>query len=129
MGWLKRTVARKAKRNSRFRTWLIALLASLGYLVIPVADSVVTNFTFDNATTYTDGSPMPLSAIEETRLYCDGNIVATITDGSEEFNPDLTPGSYACYATHVANGIESVPSNTVTKVVDQPPPSPPDNLQ
>ena len=106
------------------RVWFVGLMVALGIAVSAL--SVTQNFTWTNATTYSDGSSMPASEIAETRLYCDGSQVAVVTDGSESVDADLTPGTYDCHATHVdVFGNESVPSNTISVTVIRPNPSPP----
>lgn len=93
------------------------------------AYAVTVNFTYDRATERADGSPLPLSEIAETRLYCDGALAATEQGADGDFSPNLGVGSHVCYATHVdTDGQESDPSNEVTKVVIPARPNPPMNL-
>ena len=109
----------------KLKAWFYALLVSIG-VIIPAVQAVETTFTYTRATQYSDGTPMPESEIAETRLYCDGQLVATEPGADQGFNPDLTPGSYDCYATHYdIYGRESSPSNTITKVVLPGLPNPP----
>ena len=96
---------------------------------IPIALSQIVNFNYTPATTRVDGSPLALADIAETRLYCNNQLVTSEPGADGNFNPDLMPGSYTCYATHVdTNGLESDPSNEVTKLVLPPRPNPPSNL-
>ena len=65
-----------------------------------------------------DGSTMAISEIAETRLYCDGGLVASELGAGGTISGDLGLGSHDCYATHVDTfGQESDPSNTVTRIV------------
>lgn len=98
------------------------LLVALGIIAVaPIVLSQVVNFSYTPATEYTDGSAMPLNEIAETVLYCNGSEVQRKPGADGSFNPNLVPGRYVCYATHIAtNGLESGPSNEVTKVVGVP---------
>jgi len=109
----------------RFKAWVIGLLVAIGLVATPLL-AIETTFTYTRGTEYSDQTPMPLAEIAETKLYCNGSLVVTELGADENFNPDLTPGSYDCYATHVdVYGRESIPSNTVTKVVLPGLPNPP----
>lgn len=102
---------------ARVKKWWVGVLIALG-LAVPMVQAVPVDFTYTRATEYSDGTPMPLSEIQETRLYCDGSLVATEAGADQDFNPDLNPGIYDCYATHVDTyGRESAPSNTIQKTV------------
>lgn len=109
----------------KVRAKIVSLLVLLGLISLP-ALSVDTEFTWTNPTTYTDGSPMPVSDIAEVRLFCDGNQVGTATGGVENLTVDLAPGTYDCYATVLdIYGNESVPSNTISVTIIRPNPNPP----
>jgi hypothetical protein len=110
----------------KVRAWFYALMVTLGLIV---AANAVT-LTYTPASLYSDGTPMPLSEIAETRLYCDGSTTPDITELGADGNFDtgsLSGGDHTCYATHVAtNGIESLPSNSKTfRNVPQVAPNPP----
>lgn len=105
---------------------------TLGLVTTAVVVSAPTSFTYTPATTYTDGSPLPIDQIAETRLYCrqgqvDYTLVASEAGADGDFEVDLAPGSWECVATHVAtNSQESGFSNTVSKLVlPDVPPNPP----
>lgn len=105
-----------------------ALLITLGVIAsVPVLLAQPVNFSYVAASSYVDGSPMALSDITETRLYCNGSVVQTKPGADGSFNPDLTPGTYTCYATHVVGTLESDPSNEVIRDVTVRP-SPPQGL-
>jgi hypothetical protein len=88
--------------------------------------AVTTDFTYIAATTRIDGTPMDISEIAETRLYCDGSLVASEPGADSGISADLSIGSHSCYATHVDTyGQESSPSNTVIRDVSPAFPSPP----
>lgn len=120
------------KIKAKLRRWWIALLMSLG--IIPAIFAASKDFTYDPATTYEDGTPLPLSEIAETRLYCDGDDVnpkASQPGASGSFSGIVfAPGNHTCYATHVGtNGLESQPSNSVAfQVLPDVPPNAPGNL-
>ena len=122
--WIKR-------QWTKFKKWVYGLLLSLG-LVAGTVIAATVSFTYTPATEYEGGTPMPLSDIEETRLYCDGALVATESGADGDFTVVLGFGSHDCYATHYvsfATVPESSPSNTVTKIVRPTQPSRPENLQ
>jgi len=99
----------------KFKAWLLGILVALG-LVVAAAAQVA--FTYTPPTTYEDGSALPLAEIQETRLYCDGVLVDTELGSDGTFSVALSVGTHVCYGTVVAtNGLESLPSNEVTKVV------------
>lgn len=129
---------------ARFKKWVYAGLISLG-LIIPAM--AITNFSYDPATSYSDGTAMPLGDIVETRLYCDidpagfvpetpgvpaSDIPTSVEPGATgSFSVSLMPGNHSCFATHyAANDYESVPSVPVDfRVFPGAPPNPPENLQ
>ena len=114
----------------KIKKWWKGLLVSVGILAAaPFALSQVVNFTYVPATTRMDGSPLAITDIAETRLYCNNQLVVSEPGADANFNPDLMPGNYTCYATHVdTDGQESDPSNEVTKLVLPARPNPPGNL-
>lgn len=109
---------------TKVKAWVYGALIALG-LMVP-ALSQVTSFTYTPANSRVDGTPMPLSEIAETRLYCDGSLVASELGADSSIDADLSVGSHTCYATHVDTaGQESVPSNEVVRVVKPSLPNPP----
>ena len=108
-----------ADKWRRFKKWIMGVLASLGLVSIAVVQGV--DVTYTAATEYEDGTPLPVEEIAETRLYCNGELVASEpgADGAFEGVQALLPvGANQCYGTHVAtNAKESQPSNTITVVV------------
>lgn len=110
----------------KVRKWVVSVLVSLGLMTAAVLSAQ--SITYTAATTYEDGTDLPLSEIAETRLYCDGNLAITELGADGQFDPVLSAGDHTCYATHVAtNGLESVPSNTIEyRVLPSVAPSPPD---
>lgn len=115
--WIKKQLA-------KFKAWIISLLVALGLMTGAVMAATV-NFNYTPATEYTDGSPMPLSDIDFTRLYCDGVLVDEEPGADGDFSVLLGFGSHDCYGTHVvliATTPESAPSNMITKVVRPPQP-------
>ena len=109
---------------TKVKAWVYGILIALG-LMVPVM-SAVTGFTYTPANAYSDGTPMPLSEIAETRLYCDGSLVASEPGADGDFSVDLSIGTHDCYATHVdVYGRESLESNHVIKQVLPGLPNPP----
>ena len=104
MNWLKRTWF-------RFKAWIIGLLAALGLVAVTVAQAHTLSWT--HPTDRVDGTPMDISEILETRIYCGGSpIVVPAPAVAYDY---LIPGSHTCYATTVDTyGQESDPSNSVT---------------
>ena len=114
---------------SHFKKWVIGLLVSLGVVSVALVQTV--NVTYTRATQYDDGSPLPLSEIAETRLYCNDVLIATEPGADGEFSGVdalLPAGDNVCYGTHVAtNAKESVPSATiVVSVLSSSAPNPPE---
>ena len=119
------------KKWAQFKTWIIGILMALGLISGAVMAATV-NFTYDPATEYTDGTPMPLTDIDFTRLYCNGVHVAEEPGADGGLSVVLGFGTHDCYATHVvlmADTPESTPSANVIKVVSPTQPNPPENLQ
>ena len=121
--WIERQKQRVIRAWVRFRLWVIGVLVSLGLVA---AYAVPVDFTYTPATERVDGTPMALSEIAETKLYCDGGLI-TVEDGADsDISGDLGIGSHQCYGTHVDFfGQESIPSNIVTRVVNPANPGPP----
>lgn len=114
------------------RKWLVALLIALG-LMSPILYAEIVGFSYQAATEYEDGTPLPIVDIAFTRLYCDDVLVSEEEGADQSFSVDLGIGTHECYATHVVLGptgdeIESDPSNTVIKVVNPVKPNAPQNL-
>ena len=102
---------------AKIKGWIYALLIALGLIVPAIA--ALKDFTYTRATQYEDGTPLPLEQIAETRLYCNGELVASEAGADGDFaGVLLAPGNYDCYGTHVAtNGLESQPSASITFAV------------
>ena len=114
---------------SRFKHWLFGLLVSLGVVSVALVQTV--NVTYTRATQYDDGSPLPLSEIAETRLYCNDVLIATEPGADGVFggvDALLPAGDSVCYGTHVAtNALESAPSVSITiSVLTSSAPKPPE---
>lgn len=124
----------KFKRRARAawhktRAWFIALLVSLGLLTAIPLEAQTIAFTYTPANSRVDGTPMLLSEISETRLYCDGALASSELGADGDIDADLTIGTHTCHATHVdTDGQESLPSNVVTKIVLPGLPGSPSNL-
>jgi len=109
------------KQMTKMKAWVIALLITLGVIVGPLVYSETISFTYVRATQFDDGSPMPETDIQFTRLYCDGSLAAEEPGADQSIDGDLSIGSHDCYGTHVdIYDRESLPSNTVTRIVDPP---------
>ena len=109
----------------RFKAWIYSILVVLGLVSVPFVLAQPVGFSYTPATQYTTGEAMPLSDIQFTRLYCNDVLVADEPGADGNFNVDLSPGSYTCYATHVAGDQESDPSNVVAREVRFGPPNAP----
>ena len=110
--WLK-------KQWTKLKGWTLGVLITLGVVSGGVA-AATANFTYERATTYDDGTAMPLEDIDFTRLYCDGIMVAEESGADGDFSVILGFGRRECYATHVvtiADTPESDPSNTIVRVI------------
>ena len=112
----------------KLRGWFYALLVALGFIVPVIA--ATKDFTYTPATFYEDGTPLPLDQIAETRLYCNGDLVASEAGADGDFTVILPPGDYECWGTHLAtNGLESQPSTSVFfNVLPEVAPNPPQDL-
>lgn len=143
--FFSRLKARVASAWARFKAWLtasaLAILAALG-LVVTAQDQSVT-LTWDNATEYSDGSPLPPSEIQSTEVFRatypvgaspDGSVTPTrigSAEGSAETYVDANPGNgLHCYrVAHVAtNGLQSDLSNEACVTRDSRTPNAPENL-
>jgi hypothetical protein len=105
---------------SRLLLVLLAVLALLVGIVYTISDAETANvtFTYQKATEREDGTPLSLEEIKFTRLFCDGIQVAQEAGADGDISAELTAGRHDCYGTHVdTNGMESNPSDTVTKFV------------
>ena len=123
----KRLKAWVSHKWMRLKKWMIGLLGGVVVIGGAVLAGTV-GFEYTPATEYIDGTPMPLSDIDFTRLYCDGAMVAEEAGADGNFSVLLGLGSHECYATHVVEAAttpESEPSNIVTKVVAAVQPDPP----
>ena len=105
---------------------LLLLLSQLAFAYSPES------FTFRVVFFYEDGSPLLNDRIDEFRVYCNGAVVATLPNfATNEAIRSVTsddvfyPGTYTCHATTVADGVESVPSNTKVFTVDAKQPAAP----
>jgi hypothetical protein len=124
--WFKRFKNKWSNLSYRVRRWTLTILAYLG-LAVGLVVAAQVQFTYTAPTQYQDGSALPLGDIAVTRLYCNNIKVDEETGSDGDFDVLLAPGSYSCYATVVAvNGLESLPSNVVQRVVlsDQVPNAP-----
>jgi len=110
----------------KIKRWWVALLVSLGLIATPLLYAEIVDFTYTPASTREDGTALPPQEIAETRLYCDGSLVDTELGADGVASPDLGLGVHTCYGTHVdTSGLESAPSNTVTRTVLPSRPLPP----
>lgn len=118
MTWWNRAKRKVRTTWNRFKVWAYGVLVALGLVVAVPLQAVTVEFTYTRSSVFMDGTPMPLSAIKETRLYCDDVLVASEPGADQNFNPDMTPGTYSCYAVHVDNfNREGERSNITEKVV------------
>ena len=110
--WTRRTWKRITK-------WFLGVLAAIGVVTVGISAPVTINYMA--ATEYEDGTPLPLADIAETRVYCNGEMVASEPGADGEFTglEDVLPvGTHTCYGTHVAtNALESGPSNSIQVIV------------
>lgn len=101
-----------------------------------VASAATVTVNWTHPTTYTDGSPLNVADISQTRieygLCVAGAFPATaagqfIASGqaTSAASPNLTPGTWCFRAYTTAKGVESVNSNAASFVVVQPAPNPP----
>lgn len=91
--------------------------------------------SLQHATTYEDGTPLPVADITQSRVEygtCIGAafgtkagewiIAGNATTGSKS---GISPGTYCTRAYTTAKGVESLASNVVAKTINQPAPNPP----
>ena len=124
----KRFTAWCSRTWAKFKRWVTAILVSLGLVTAALVQSGDVNY--ERATEYEDGTPLPISEIAETRLYCNDVLVVTDSGADGKFInavAAMAAGDNVCHATHIAtNGLESVPSETIDKrVVPRIPPNAP----
>ncbi len=106
---------------TKLKAWVLALLVALGLVAAPLLYAEVVTFTYARATQYDNGVLMPLDEIQFTRLYCDGSMVAEEPGADLDIEGNLGIGTHDCYGTHVdIYDRESVPSNTVQRIVSPP---------
>ena len=116
--WLRSARAWTVVQWRRFKRWAYGILIALGLVTGGLVYSEIVNFTYTPASQRVDGTPMALSEIAETRLYCDGSLITSEPGADSGISGDLGLGSHDCYATHVDTaGQESDPSNIVTRIV------------
>jgi len=118
----------KTKRAwNRFKAWFYGILVALGLVVALPTVAGPISFSWTNATQRTDGSVFDAATEQaEIRLYCNGDLAFTSPGDANVLDAIVAPGTYKCYATTVdTDGVESMASNTVVKVVEKAPPNPP----
>ena len=121
--WIK---DKSAAGWQRVKRWWIAVLTSVGIIAGGAIYAETVGFSYVRATARTDGTALALADIAETRLYCDGALVATEAGADENISAELGIGSHNCHATHVDTaGQESDISNVVHRVVNPARPNPP----
>lgn len=89
---------------------LTLVLISVNYVS---ADEQVT-WSWSEVTEDTMNNPI---TVDEYQLYCNSSEARVIIAPILTYVSTLANGTYACYVTAVKDGIESEPSNIVTKVV------------
>jgi len=117
-----------SRQINRFKRWFYGLLVAVGLISGGLLYAETVSFTYTRATLYDDGTIMPLSEIQSTRLYCNGSLLTEEPGADQSIDGDLGIGTHECYATHVdIYDRESLPSGSVTRVVSPPGtgPSPP----
>ncbi len=128
------TIWRRTKRKvirvwNRFKAWIYGILVALGLVVAVPIQAGPIHIEWTNAITRTDGSVFdPATEQAEIRIYCNGDISPTFTSlGDANVLDEITaPGTYDCYGTTVdTDGVESMASNRVIKIVEKAPPNPP----
>lgn len=97
---------------------VLGTLVGIAYMTTDSTTSDVT-FTYQRATEREDGTALPPEEIKLTRLFCDGKWVAQEAGADGDISATLASGPHDCFATHVdTNGLESDPSNSVTRIVE-----------
>ena len=127
--WFRKARTKARKAWTRTKAWVYGILVALGLVVAMPTVAGPISFSWTNATTRTDGTVFdPATEQAEIRLYCNGDASPTFTSPGDANVLDaiVAPGTYTCYATTVdTDGVESMASNTVVKVVEKAPPNPP----
>lgn len=113
------------------------LLLGLMFLAGPALAGDITA-SWVNPTTYTDGSVLPATDIQQVKVEygtCVGAAFGTklgekvlATTGATTVLTGLAPGTYCLQVRVMAKNVLSAPSNVATKVIIQPAPNPPTNL-
>jgi hypothetical protein len=127
MNWLQKTREYLRVQFRRFRAWAISVLVAAGLVTGVLVNAANVGFTITMPTTYSpdaDGieAPLPLSDIDEVRMYCDGNTtpdwqMGTPTELTFTFTATLHYGPHDCVATVIAQGRESGPSEIASRHV------------
>ena len=104
-------------------TVLVTIILFLFSLVTYASLDVTWSWTAP--TEYTDNTLIEEGGITGFNLYCNDDEPILIPGASLNHTENLAPGEYECYVTTLAHGIESDPSNIVTKTVEWPKPKPP----
>lgn len=108
-------------------------------LIPSMALAATATLTWVAPTNNTDGTALPASQITGYNVYyaiqssgaCPSSYTTKVTVTGNVLTttvPNLTVGTWCFVATTLANGLESVYTNPVTKVVPQPAPGPPSSL-
>lgn len=115
------------------------LIAFLALLLAPVAHASTVTVDWTQPTTYINGTPLPLAAIQQTRIEygtCNGALFGTriadvvaLGSATTAVTPLLAPGTYCLRAYTRAGGVESAPTNAIQVVIPVPVPNAPTNLR
>lgn len=132
------------RNNFRAKCAIIFAVAAIACFALGLAYAAVLNFSWQNATENTDGSPIPLTGdariVSTTVEYGPCNAardalesvtntaIATGTNTSAQ-SIDLPPGTWCARAAHV-NGYGNVSawSPIAVRVIETPKPKPPSNF-
>ena len=101
------------------KPWVYSLLVSLG-LITGTVIAASTTVSWKMPTERVDGTPLPLSELAETRLYCDGDPIAKHVEPAPGISAILILGfgTHVCDATVVdIFALESGRSNQITRVI------------
>lgn len=128
----------------RLRKWVVSLLIAIGVITAPFVFADDNSLSWNNATTYEDGSTIAPGDIAGTNVYYASGAIGDpdITDLAAyslltQVAPDVesyvdvnrTNGLHCYYVAHeTVNGVESQPSNIACKTVDIRVPGAPQNL-
>ncbi len=111
---------------------LLLSLLLISPLVFAIGEKT---FTFTPPDSYTDGTPLPQSAIASYDIECDAALLVNLpnvplnTDTYQAPPGTFATGDHACQAfTVTTEGVRSGPSNTVNFTVAPGVPSPPINF-